>query len=89
MSSVYRIALRGPVPDRFLVPYIDEFTIERTDVATILTGAITDGSQLHGLVAHLSALGIDIVELHEQSGDSTPDRAGDERPRRPPANNDR
>ena len=68
------------VPDRFLAPYIDEFVIERNDVTTTLTGVITDGSQLHGLVAHVSSLGIDIVELQEQPSELTPDQTRQERP---------
>lgn len=77
MSPGYRIVLRGRVPDRMLNPYLEEFDISRTKTTTTLAGPIVDASQLHGIVTHLTATGLDIIELSSPQAASDPDQAHD------------
>lgn len=80
MSTDYRIVLRGRVPDRMLNPYLEEFNISRTNTTTTLAGPIIDASQLHGIVTHLTATGLDIVELSSPQTPSDPEQGSPQRP---------
>lgn len=73
MSPDYRIVLRGRVPDRMLNPYLEEFAISRTNNTTTLAGPIVDAAQLHGIVTHLTATGLDIIELSSPQNPSDPE----------------
>jgi hypothetical protein len=72
----YEIELRGRATERVLRPVIDEFRIELTDVGTTrLVGVIRDPAHLHGLVAHFTAMNVELVavrrldtEPHHQEG---------------------
>ena len=60
----YQIEICGRATDRVLRPVIDEFRIEPTEVGTTrLVGLIRDASHLNGLLAHLTSLNVEIVEL--------------------------
>lgn len=62
--STYEIALRGNVGARSLRPLIDEFrTIESEPGVTRLVGVIRDSSQMHGLVAHLASVGVELLAI--------------------------
>ena len=57
---------------------VDEFTIERTESGTTrLVGMIRDSSHLNGLLAHFTALTVELVGLHrldDPSGGASADR---------------
>lgn len=62
--TTYEIALRGKVGARSLRPLIDDFTIIESEPGiTRLVGVIRDSSQMHGLVAHLSSVGVELVAI--------------------------
>lgn len=63
MPSQYRIVIRGPVGEHHLDHYRDEFSISSTDACTVLCGQIRDASQLHGMVSHLTKVGLELVEV--------------------------
>ncbi len=63
-STTYEIALRGNVGARSLRPLVDDFRITESEPGiTRLVGVIRDSSQMHGLVAHLSSMGLDILSI--------------------------
>lgn len=60
----YEIALRGNVGARSLRPLVDDFSVTESEPGvTRLVGVIRDSSQMHGLVAHLASMGVDIVSI--------------------------
>ena len=74
----YEIEIGGHASDRVLRPVVDEFTIERTESGTTrLVGVIRDSSHLNGLLAHFTALTVEVVGLHrldDPSGGTSADR---------------
>ena len=63
MASRYCIEIRGLVPLPKLEIYREEFTIARGEEATFMTGSIQDASQLHGIVSHITNMGLELVEV--------------------------
>ena len=62
--ATYEIALRGTVGARSLRPLIDDFSIVESEPGvTRLVGVIWDSSLLHGLVAHLSSVGVELLAI--------------------------
>lgn len=62
--TTYEIALNGNVGARSLRPLIDDFTIIDAEPGiTRLVGVIRDPSQMHGLVAHLASMRVDIISI--------------------------
>lgn len=57
----YRIELRGRLSDDILTPYSEEFVVSRTSHSTVLLGNIRDPAHLHGVVAHLTSLGLELL----------------------------
>ncbi|MGI9598955.1 MAG: hypothetical protein ACR2QK_22520 [Acidimicrobiales bacterium] len=57
----YRIELRGRLSDHILAPYSPEFAISRTTNSTVLIGDIRDPAHLHGIVTHLTSLGLELL----------------------------
>jgi len=62
--TTYEIALRGNVGARALRPLIDDFRATESEPGiTRLVGVIRDPSHMHGLVAHLASMAVDIVSI--------------------------
>lgn len=62
--TAYEIALRGNVGSRSLRPLVDDFSVTESEPGvTRLVGLIRDSSQMHGLVAHLVSMGVDIISI--------------------------
>ena len=60
----YEIVLRGRASTRLLRPLVDDFAIDDADAAvTRLTGAIRDASHLHGVLAHLTAVNVEVISI--------------------------
>lgn len=60
----YEIVLRGRASARLLRPLIDDFVIDHSgDGVTHLTGDIRDASHLHGVLAHLTAVNVDVISI--------------------------
>ena len=61
----YEITLRGRASARLLRPLIDDFTISHaTEGVTSLTGCIRDQSHLHGVLAHLTSVNVEIMSIN-------------------------
>ncbi|GJM36635.1 MAG: hypothetical protein DHS20C19_00020 [Acidimicrobiales bacterium] len=63
MTNPYCITIRGRVSERMLGPYIDEFVIARTVSTTTLSGSIRDPAHLHGVVTHLTGVGLELISV--------------------------
>jgi len=60
----YEIVLRGRASARLLRPLIDDFSIAPSDDArTHLVGDIRDASHLHGVLAHLTAVNVEVISI--------------------------
>jgi hypothetical protein len=63
-TTTYQIVIKGRATARFLRPLLDEFAIDHdTDGVTRLTGDIRDASHLHGIVAHLTSVGAELISI--------------------------
>jgi NADPH:quinone reductase-like Zn-dependent oxidoreductase len=66
--ATYEIVLRGRPSGRLLRPLIDDFTVEASPdggagCLTRLVGDIGDPAHLHGIVAHLTSVNLEIVSI--------------------------
>ena len=63
-STTYEIVVRGRASARLLRPLLDEFAIDHdVDGVTRLTGDVRDAAHLHGLVAHLTSVGVELISI--------------------------
>ncbi len=62
--TTYEIVVRGRATDRLLRPLLDDFDVDhpRSD-RTRLTGVVRDPAHLHGVMAHLTSLAIEVISL--------------------------
>ncbi|MEX1142197.1 MAG: hypothetical protein WD993_10005 [Thermoleophilaceae bacterium] len=58
--------MRGELGDRH-APLLDGMTLRRYEGQTSLVGEVVDQSHLHGLLDHLSRIGVDLVSLNPQA----------------------
>lgn len=73
--TTYEIVLRGRASARTLWPLLDDFSLSHTaDGNTHLTGDICDPSHFHGILAHLIAVGAEVISIcpHQCISDSEP-----------------
>ncbi|MFT6289589.1 MAG: hypothetical protein ACJAR2_000174 [Ilumatobacter sp.] len=62
--TTYEIVLRGRPGSRLLRPFLDDFAIDTSiNDVTRLVGDICDPAQLHGLVAHLTSVNVEIISI--------------------------
>ncbi|MGH1506224.1 MAG: DUF4386 family protein [Acidimicrobiales bacterium] len=63
--TTYEIVLRGRPSDRLLQPLADDFAVVRAcdGELTHLVGGVADPAHLHGLVAHLTSVNLEIVSI--------------------------
>ena len=60
----YEIVIRGKATERLLTRLCDDFSIDTTSGGhTRLVGDIRDPAHLHGVIAQLTSLAIEIVSL--------------------------
>jgi hypothetical protein len=63
-TSSYEIVIKGRATARFLRPLLDEFAVDHSvDGVTRLIGDVRDASHLHGIVAHLTSVGAELVSI--------------------------
>ena len=63
-AITYELVLRGRASARLLRPLLDDFTVDhRTSGVTRLVGPVTDACHLHGVLAHLTSVGVELVSL--------------------------
>ena len=66
--TTYEIVLRGRPSRRLLRPFLDDFTIDTSPdgaarCLTRLVGDIGDPAHLHGIVAHLTSVNLEIISI--------------------------
>ncbi|MDP2290486.1 MAG: hypothetical protein Q8M22_04815 [Actinomycetota bacterium] len=64
----YEIVIRGRAGARLLRPFLDDFTVDRSQPGlTRLSGEVRDPAHLHGLLVHLTAINGELVSLAQVS----------------------
>jgi hypothetical protein len=62
--TTYEIVVRGHPSTRLLRPLLDDFTIDNsTDLVTRLVGDVCDPAHLHGILAHLTSVNLEIISI--------------------------
>lgn len=62
--TTYEIVIRGRAAARLLRPLLDDFSFDHTEKGvTRLTGEIRDAAHLHGVVAHLTCVGVELISI--------------------------
>ncbi len=60
----YEIVLRGHPSVRLLWPLVDDFAIDAVaDGTTRLNGIVADPAHLHGILAHLTSVNVEIISI--------------------------
>ncbi|HZA00504.1 MAG TPA: hypothetical protein VE575_17225 [Acidimicrobiales bacterium] len=72
----YEIVLRGRPSARLLRPLLDDFTFDHGDGVTRLVGEIADRSHLHGLLAHLTSVNVDVISIAPTNQPVNPETHG-------------
>jgi hypothetical protein len=63
-TTTYELVLRGRASARLLRPLLDDFTVDhQTPGVTRLVGPVIDACHLHGVLAHLTSVGVELVSL--------------------------
>ncbi len=63
----YRLVVRGELDDRFAYLF-NGLDFERIAGTTVLSGTVADQAQLHGYIARVEELGLELVSI-KQTGD--------------------
>lgn len=66
-ETTYEVRVSGLVPADALEDFGD-VNVTTTSVCTVLSGSLTDQAALLGLLARLSALGLDVMEVRRVLG---------------------
>jgi hypothetical protein len=81
VPTAYEIVVQGRPSERLLRPLIDDFTVSiDADGRARLTGVLRDAAHLHGVVAHLTSVNVEIVRLAPLPSDAVPTDSTDHRP---------
>jgi hypothetical protein len=67
----YRIVIEGELSERFASEF-EGMSLESRRGKTFLWGEVVDQSHLHGILARIQDLGLDLVSVAEVSGGSSP-----------------
>jgi hypothetical protein len=62
VTSSYEIRVEGTLPPEALLDF-EDMTAEVEPVETVVHGALPDQAALHGLLARLEVLGVQLVEI--------------------------
>ena len=69
----YRIVIGGELSPRFASAFAG-MAVDCHDGQTDLTGMVVDQAQLHGLLARVADLGLELVSVNPLHTDGSPDR---------------
>ena len=61
-GKVYRIVVRSELSDRYAAAF-EGMQIEAKDGETILTGEVIDQPHLHGILARINGLGLELLSV--------------------------
>ena len=62
----YELVVRGEISDRFSWLF-EDMRLERADGRTVITGPVRDQAHLHGLIAQIEELGLELVSVNANS----------------------
>jgi hypothetical protein len=63
-ATTYELVLRGRASARLLRPLLDEFTVDHSTAGvTRLVGPVIDACHLHGVLAHLTSVGVELISF--------------------------
>jgi hypothetical protein len=63
-GGVYTLVVRGELDDRFAYLF-NGLALERSGGTTVLSGSVTDQAQLHGYIARVEELGLELVSIRQ------------------------
>ncbi|MGO4103996.1 hypothetical protein AB4Y63_08585 [Leifsonia sp. YAF41] len=66
MSTRYEIRIACALSETIRAAFSELRAVELSPTSTLLTGDIRDQSELHGILARIADLGIDITEVRTQ-----------------------
>lgn len=66
-ATEYRLVVRGELDERFAYLF-NGLDFERIAGTTVLSGSVTDQAQLHGYIARVEELGLELVSI-KQTGE--------------------
>lgn len=62
--TTFEIVIRGRASAQLLRPLLDDFTFGHpNDGTTRLVGVVRDAAHLHGVVAHLTAVNVELISI--------------------------
>jgi hypothetical protein len=65
-AVTYELVVRGEISDRFSWLF-EDMRLERADGRTVITGPVRDQAHLHGLIAQIEELGLELVSVNANS----------------------
>ena len=68
-GKVYRIVVRSELSDRYAAAF-EGMQIEAKDGETILTGEVIDQPHLHGILARINGLGLELLSVQAMPEDA-------------------
>jgi hypothetical protein len=63
-GGTYRLVVRGELDDRFAYLF-NGLDFERIGGTTVLSGDVVDQAQLHGYIARVEELGLELVSIRQ------------------------
>jgi hypothetical protein len=63
-GGCYRLVVRGELDDRFAYLF-NGLELERISGTTVLSGSVVDQAQLHGYIARVEELGLELVSIKQ------------------------
>lgn len=66
-SERYEFRVKGRIGSSVAASF-DEFDTEVEPAVTVLRGPVRDQSDLHGLLARIQSLGLELIEIRQVSG---------------------
>lgn len=80
-ATTYELVLRGRASHRLLRPLLDDFVLDHSVPGlTRLVGPVLDASHLHGVLAHLTSVGVELVSVGPVTQAAAPLIPADSRP---------
>ena len=62
--TTYEIVINGRANARLLRPLLDDFMFDHSAAGvTVLTGVVRDAAHLHGVMAHLTSVGTELISV--------------------------
>jgi len=63
-ATEYRLVVRGELDERFAYLF-NGLEFERVGGTTVLSGSVADQAQLHGYIARVEELGLELVSIKQ------------------------